>query len=74
MIAFGRAEDEIGLIKECCIWVMREYGVVDSWSQIVVGLFQDVEKFFGCTGSGELVFSRDLKILNRTILELKISN
>ena len=32
LIAFGKAEDEIGLIKECCIWVMREYGVVDSWS------------------------------------------
>ena len=70
LIAFGKAEDEIGLIKECCIWVMREYSVVDSWNQIVVGPFQD-EKFFGCTGSGELVFSRDLKILNKNNLGIE---
>ena len=50
---------------------MREYGVVDSWSQVVVGPFQDVDKFFGCMGSGELVFSRDLKILNKNNLGIE---
>ena len=71
LIAFGKAEDEIGLIKEFRIWVMRDYGVVESCSQIVVGPFQDVGKFFGCTGSGELVFSCDLKILNKNNLGIE---
>ena len=36
----------------CYIWVMREYGVVESWTKISVPL-DSVKNFFGCTDSGE---------------------
>jgi F-box interacting protein len=36
----------------CNIWVMREYGVVESWTKISVPL-DSVELFYGCTDSGE---------------------
>ena len=35
-------------------WVMREYGVVESWTKISVPL-DSVKNFFGCTDSGELL-------------------
>uniref|UniRef100_A0A2N9I0I6 F-box associated domain-containing protein n=1 Tax=Fagus sylvatica TaxID=28930 RepID=A0A2N9I0I6_FAGSY len=38
----------------CHIWVMREYGVVESWTKESV-LVDGFEKFFCCTGSGELL-------------------
>jgi F-box interacting protein len=40
-----------------CWWVMREYGVVESWTKISVPL-NSFENFFGCTDSGELLFNR----------------
>jgi F-box interacting protein len=43
----------------CYIWVMREYGVVESWTKISVPL-DSVKNFFGCTDSGEhLVYIKD---------------
>ena len=38
----------------CYIWVMREYGVVESWTKISVPL-DSVKNFFGCTNNGELL-------------------
>ena len=38
----------------CHIWVMREYGVVESWTKESV-LVDGFEKFFCCTDSGELL-------------------
>uniref|UniRef100_A0A2N9H4F2 F-box associated domain-containing protein n=1 Tax=Fagus sylvatica TaxID=28930 RepID=A0A2N9H4F2_FAGSY len=38
----------------CYIWVMREYGVVESWTKISVPL-DSLYMFFGCTDSGELL-------------------
>jgi F-box interacting protein len=40
--------------ETCYIWVMREYGVVESWIKISVPL-HSVKQFFGCTDSGELL-------------------
>ncbi|KAK9987173.1 hypothetical protein SO802_032124 [Lithocarpus litseifolius] len=59
LIAFEILENdyiEVGgiLIEKCHIWVMGVYGDVDSWTPNIVDL-KDVENFFGCTSSGELV-------------------
>nr|XP_023882182.1 F-box/kelch-repeat protein At3g23880-like isoform X2 [Quercus suber] len=39
------------------IWVMREYGVHESWSKLFFVKFENVEHvyFFGCTSRGELL-------------------
>ena len=46
-----------GDIDICYIWVMREYGVVESWTKISVPL-DSLRMFFGCTDSGELLINR----------------
>ena len=38
----------------CLIWVMREYGIVESWTKTKV-LFDRVMTFFDCTNSGEFL-------------------
>uniref|UniRef100_A0A2N9GJL4 F-box domain-containing protein n=2 Tax=Fagus sylvatica TaxID=28930 RepID=A0A2N9GJL4_FAGSY len=38
------------------IWVMREYGVIESWTKIS-GPVIWVESFFGCTNNGELLIA-----------------
>jgi F-box interacting protein len=41
----------------CLIWVMREYGVVESWTQRIESV--DLGgRFYGCTDSGELLIGR----------------
>jgi F-box interacting protein len=39
------------------IWVMRDYGVVESWTKKVVKL-ENVTGFFGCSSSGELMITK----------------
>ncbi|GMY19233.1 F-box/kelch-repeat protein At3g06240-like isoform X1 [Fagus crenata] len=46
--------EEVGDRDICYMWVMREYGVVESWTKINVPLHL-VNMFFGCTDSGELL-------------------
>ena len=57
LIAFSYALNEF--IDGCHIWVMREYGVVESWTEKIVPL-ENVRQFFGCTGSGELVITKSI--------------
>ena len=47
-------ENLVGDRDICDIWVMREYGVVESWTKESV-LVDGFEKFFCCTDSGELL-------------------
>ena len=44
----------------CFIWMMREYGVVESWTRrtIPVG-FVKFESVFRCTSNGELLIETD---------------
>ncbi len=49
---FGKNPD--GDREICYIWVMREYGVVESWTKIIVPV-EMVMSFFGCNDSGELL-------------------
>ena len=52
-------ENLVGDRDICDIWVMREYGVVESWTKqsVLVDGFEKYgfEKFFCCTDSGELL-------------------
>ena len=51
LVAFGTDLDEEDL---CIIWVMREYGVVESWTLYTVPV-DYVEMFYGFTDNGELL-------------------
>ena len=59
LVVLGPAEnvdeddDEINT-DICLIWVMREYGIVESWTKTKV-LFDLVMTFFDCTNSGEFL-------------------
>ena len=61
----------------CHMWVMREYGVVESWTKISVPI-KGVKRFYGCTVKGELlmekshsqIFSFDLESLNEKVLDI----
>uniref|UniRef100_A0A2N9GDQ9 F-box associated beta-propeller type 3 domain-containing protein n=1 Tax=Fagus sylvatica TaxID=28930 RepID=A0A2N9GDQ9_FAGSY len=51
LVAFGTDLDEEDL---CIIWVMREYGVIESWTLDTVPV-DYVEMFYGFTDNGELL-------------------
>ncbi|XP_050245406.1 F-box/kelch-repeat protein At3g23880-like [Quercus robur] len=42
------------VLDKCDIWVMGQYGVVESWTKKTVGL-KRIKNFFGCTESGQLL-------------------
>ena len=60
LIVFGEDIDEG--IDICVIWVMREYGVVESWTKISVPVCW-VDRFFGCTNNDELLIETIGKFL-----------
>uniref|UniRef100_A0A2N9FNF2 F-box associated domain-containing protein n=1 Tax=Fagus sylvatica TaxID=28930 RepID=A0A2N9FNF2_FAGSY len=45
----------IELSGKCHIWVMREYGVVESWTKKSVPNGFGLQDFYGCTDNGELL-------------------
>ena len=52
---FGPTVDEDGeVLDKCDMWVMGQYGVVESWTKKTVG-FERIKDFFGCTESGQLL-------------------
>nr|POF25000.1 f-box protein [Quercus suber] len=57
LIVFGQDVAENSNI--CHIWVMKEYGVVESWTKRSVPMAMgDVEHFFCCTINGELLIEK----------------
>ena len=52
----------------CLIWVMREYGVVESWTQRIELVYLG-ERFYGCTDSG--LVSLDPDSLNEKNLGIR---
>jgi hypothetical protein len=55
LFAYGDVLDEGGYDHQVSfIWVMREYGVVESWTKIS-GPESYVERFCGCTNNGGLL-------------------
>ncbi|XP_050268100.1 uncharacterized protein LOC126712698 [Quercus robur] len=61
MIVF--VESEFGLIDRYQLWVMSEYGVVESWTKIIVQV-AGVDNFFGCTDCGELLFDIGAEVIS----------
>ena len=53
LIIFGK-DDYYGITGVCKIWVMREYGVVESWTKTCVAT-DWVREFYGCIDNGELL-------------------
>uniref|UniRef100_A0A2N9IQT9 F-box domain-containing protein n=1 Tax=Fagus sylvatica TaxID=28930 RepID=A0A2N9IQT9_FAGSY len=45
------------------IWVMREYGVFESWTKICVSM-GFVDKYYGCTDSGELLIENNIGLIS----------
>ena len=80
LAVFVCGEDLDGDRDICYLWVMREYGVIDSWTKISVPIdfFQEL---FGCTDSGELLIdttdrglvSYDPESLNENYLGIQTS-
>ena len=48
LVCFGKESDI------CCIWVMREYGVVESWTRSTIPV-NNFRRVFGSTNSDELL-------------------
>ncbi|KAL4607345.1 hypothetical protein ACB092_09G166700 [Castanea dentata] len=76
LIVFG--EDLLEMSDICHIWVMKEYGVVESWARKSVPM-KRVAEFFSCTINGELLIERltpyqsflfDPESLNEKILSI----
>ncbi|XP_075637740.1 F-box/kelch-repeat protein At3g23880-like [Castanea sativa] len=76
LIVFGEGVAENSNI--CHIWVMKEYGVVESWTKRSVPM-GEVGCFFGCTINGELLIEKygltqslafDPESLNEEILRI----
>uniref|UniRef100_A0A2N9EZB0 F-box domain-containing protein n=1 Tax=Fagus sylvatica TaxID=28930 RepID=A0A2N9EZB0_FAGSY len=55
LFAYGDALDEWGYEPQVSFfWVMREYGVIESWTKLPVKVCY-VERFCGCTNNGGLL-------------------
>ncbi|XP_030924560.1 F-box/kelch-repeat protein At3g23880-like [Quercus lobata] len=78
LIVFGEGVAENSNI--CHIWVMKEYGVVESWTKRSVPMAMgNVQRLFGCTINGELLIKKfghtqslafDPESLNEEILRI----
>ncbi|XP_030964100.1 F-box protein At3g07870-like [Quercus lobata] len=53
-ITFG-CNEQPGFPSQYSVWVMKEYGVVDSWNKLCVVSFQRIACFFGFTEYGSLL-------------------
>jgi F-box interacting protein len=78
LIVIGKDVDEITGI--CHIWVMKEYGVVESWTKICVSL-DSVNNFYGCNDNGALLIKNatglvlfDPSSLNENVLAIEDTN
>ena len=56
LFSFGEDLDDITVV--CNVWVMREYGVVESWTKKCVPV-DLVQNFYGCTDNGELLIENE---------------
>uniref|UniRef100_A0A2N9HL07 F-box domain-containing protein n=1 Tax=Fagus sylvatica TaxID=28930 RepID=A0A2N9HL07_FAGSY len=48
---------------KCNIWVMKEYGVLESWTKICLPV-NYFGNFCGCTDNGELLYINDTKLVS----------
>ncbi|XP_050282207.1 F-box/kelch-repeat protein At3g06240-like isoform X1 [Quercus robur] len=63
-ISCGYAEndDDLQSDSQCFIWVMRDYGVDESWNKLLSIRFENADIiFYGCTEHGELLLDKKVK-------------
>ncbi|XP_059661227.1 F-box protein At3g07870-like isoform X2 [Cornus florida] len=49
-----------GESKRCCIWVMKEYGVMESWTKLfTVDLGGEIDEVLGFRKTGEVLVAKD---------------
>ena len=63
-ITYGYPKNDNGELSDsqCLIWVMRDYGVHESWKKLCSIWFENVDiSFYGCTGHGELLLDKKVK-------------
>ena len=63
-IAYGYPKNDNGELSDsqCFIWVMRYYGVHESWNKLCSIRFENVDiSFYGCTEHGELLLDKKVK-------------
>ena len=63
-ITYGYPENDDGELSDsqCFIWVMRDYGVHESWNNVFSIWFENVViSLYGCTGHGELPLDKKVK-------------
>ncbi|KAL4626563.1 hypothetical protein ACB092_05G105600 [Castanea dentata] len=64
-IGFSLADSRSGT---CFIWVMKEFGVFESWTRICVPMAMDGrESLLGCTVDGELLIKRSSPLRDRIV-------
>ena len=55
-------DDDLQSDSQCFIWIMRDYGVHESWNKLFSFQFENVDiSFYGCTGHGELLLDKKVK-------------
>ena len=55
-------DDDLQSDSQCFIWIMRDYGVHESWDKIFSIRFENVDiSFYGCTEHGELLLDKKVK-------------
>ncbi|XP_030963956.1 F-box/kelch-repeat protein At3g06240-like [Quercus lobata] len=55
-------DDDLQSDSQCFIWVMRDYGVHESWDKIFSIRLENVDiSFYGCTEHGELLLNKKVK-------------
>ena len=63
-ITYGYPKNDNGKLSDsqCFIWVMRDYGVHESWNKLFSFQFENVDiSFYGCTGHGKLLLDKKVK-------------
>ena len=64
-IGFSLADSRSGT---CFVWVMKEFGVFESWTRICVPMAMDGhESLLGCTLNGELLINRSSPLSDRIV-------
>ncbi|KAK9994102.1 hypothetical protein SO802_023805 [Lithocarpus litseifolius] len=58
-------------ITRCSIWVMREYGVIDSWNKLCVLSIENLTDLIGFTKNGLLIRNRSRPVSTNSELESK---
>ncbi|XP_030963942.1 F-box/kelch-repeat protein At3g06240-like [Quercus lobata] len=62
LCGYPENDDDLQSDSQCFIWIMRDYGVHESWDKNFSIRFENVDiSFYGCTEHGELLLNKKVK-------------